>query len=79
MKLISLITGCGISMIIIITLISGVIGGFVWPYTINSWLLFLGKPATVTFLQGFVLGIIPMIGYLGTPIAAITWIIMLFL
>lgn len=66
-------------IIAIILVIFGVIGGFVWPYTLNTWLVFFGKAPTITFWNGVVLGIVPFIGQVSIPAAVITWILMLFL
>jgi hypothetical protein len=60
-------------------LISGIIGAFLWPYSLNSWLLFIGKHAKVLWWHGFILGVIPGFGAMSIPIAVITWIAMLFL
>lgn len=60
-------------------LVSGIIGAYLWPYSINSWLIFLAKPAKVLWWHGFILGIIPGIGAMSIPFAVITWIAMLFL
>ena len=56
-----------------------IIGGFLWPYTINTWLVFSGKPPSITFWHGALLGLCPMIGQITIPIAVITCILMLFL
>ena len=65
--------GCGCFLYII-----GAIFGFLlWPYTINTWLVFLGKPAMVVWWQGMILGIIPGIGTIGVISAFITWILFL--
>lgn len=69
----------GILPIIIVLSIFGIIGGFCFPYALNSWLVFFGKAPTVVFWQGFLLGIIPYIGQSSIPIAIITFIVMLIL
>ena len=70
-----------IYMIVILILlgISSIIGGFLWPYTINSWLLFFNKEASIVFWQGCLLGLAPFIGQASIPAAIITWILMLFI
>lgn len=65
--------------IAIVMLISAVIGALLWPYSINSWLLFVGKPASITWWQGALIGFIPFIGQATIPVAFITWVLMLFL
>ena len=69
----------GILPIIIVLSIFGIIGGFCFPYALNSWLVFFGKAPTVVFWQGFLLGIIPYIGQSSIPVAIITFIVMLIL
>lgn len=72
-------SGCWIATIIIILLLSGIIGGFCWPYTINTWLVFLHHPPKLTYWQGFALGYVPFLGQASIPAAVITWILMLFI
>ncbi len=71
--------GAGCLVLISILTLSGVIGAFCWPYTINSWLVFMDKPPTIVWWQGFLLGYVPFIGQVSIPAAIITWILMLFL
>lgn len=73
------VLGCGCLFWIIIMLIGLVIGGFCWPYVINTWLVYVGKTASVKFWHGMVISIIPSIGPLSLVLAAVTWILMLFL
>ena len=66
-------------LVLIVLAISGLIGGFAWPYTLNTWLLFLGKTPLVTFWNGVILGFVPFIGQASIPAVVVTWILMLFL
>jgi hypothetical protein len=59
--------------------ISGIIGAFAWPYTINTWLIFAGKTAVVKWGHGFLMGYVPFLGQFAIPCVVLTWIIMLFL
>jgi len=59
--------------------VNAVIGALLWPYAINSWLVFLGKPASIVWWQGALIGFVPYVGPLSIPAAAITFILMLFL
>lgn len=59
--------------------ISGILGAFCWPYTLNTWLAFFGKTTVIIWQQGFLLGCVPIIGRWSLPAAATTWILMLFL
>ena len=58
---------------------SAAIGMFLWPYTLNTWLEFVGKPAVVVWWHGALLGFAPVLGQLSIPAAIATWILMLFL
>ncbi len=59
--------------------ISAVIGAVLWPYTINTWLVYFGKQPVFTWYYGAILGFIPFIGQLTIPLSVITWIAMMFL
>ena len=67
------------SVFFIMLLVGGIVGAFLWPYTLNTWLEFLGKAPAIVWWQGALLGFIPFIGHLTIPAAIITWILMLFL
>lgn len=58
---------------------SGIIGAFLWPYVINTWLVFFGKPESVLWWQGFLLGMFPGLGQMHILLAIVTWIAMKFL
>ena len=66
------------SAILFIT--SGLFGGFLFPYVINTWLDFAGKPENhIHYYQGFLLGLIPYVGQSSPALALITWLIFLFI
>jgi hypothetical protein len=65
--------------VLIVMGICAVIGGFLWPYSLNAWLHFFSKPETVVWWHGALLGFCPFIGQITIPFAIITWILMLFL
>jgi hypothetical protein len=69
--------GCG--CIILILLISAAIGSVCWTYSLNTWLVFFNKPASIVWWQGALLGFCPYLGQASLPFAVITWILMLFL
>jgi len=58
--------------------VSAVVGAFAWPYAINEWLVFAGKPAAVGPLHGALIGLVPGFGQAALPVAVVTWIAMLF-
>lgn len=64
---------------IIIMLLGAAIGAFTWPYTINTWLVYLGKEPAILWWQGSLIGFVPYIGSISIPAAVITWILMLFI
>ena len=64
---------------LIIMIISAAIGAWLWPYSINTWLIFFDKTPQIVWWHGILLGFCPLIGQSTIPIAVITWILMLFL
>ena len=62
-----------------IPLLSFIIGVICWPYTINTWLIFLGKEAVITWWTGGLLGLVPFFGKWSSIACVATWIIMLFM
>lgn len=75
MKVASLLGGTAVT----IFTVSALIGVFTWPYTINTWLLFVHKDPAIVWWQGLLLGFVPGLGQLSLPLAVLTWIAMLFL
>ena len=71
--------GSFLVMLLIIFTLGAIIGAFCWPYTINTWLVFFGKPPSILWWHGVLLGFAPFIGQASIPAAIITWILMLFL
>jgi len=71
--------GVGCGALLILLLIFACIGGWLFPYTVNTWLEYTGKEPTVAFWHGMIAGFIPGIGQLIVPAALITWFLMLFL
>lgn len=71
--------GLGCGAIIVVMLVFACIGGWLVPYTLNTWLVFLGHAPKVVFWQGALIGFVPVIGQLMVPAAVFTWILMLFL
>lgn len=67
------------SMFGFVIVLGVVLGAFLWPYTINTWLEYFGKEASVIWWQGALLGLVPVVGQATIPVAVITWILMLFL
>ena len=65
--------------IALVSCISGLVGSFCIPYTLNTWLIYAGKTASVTHMQGFLMGLIPPLGYASIFTSFGTWIAMLFL
>lgn len=68
-------------LIVVLTVMAlcSLIGGFLWPYTINTWLVFFGKQPHIVFWQGALLGFCPILGQATIPCAIATWILMMFL
>lgn len=74
-----ILIGLGAGFILIILLISAIIGGFLWPYAINEWLVFFGQVPAVEFWHGMILGVCPYIGQMSLPAVIITFIAMIIL
>ncbi len=68
-----------LSLMLCFALIFGIIGIWVWPYAINSWLVFYGKSPSIVWWQGFLLGVYSPLGKIGILAAIVTWIAMMFL
>lgn len=66
-------------LVIVIMVACAIIGAWLWPYTLNTWLVFFGKAPVVVWWHGALLGFCPFIGQATIPVAVITWILMLFL
>lgn len=64
---------------VVILVIGAILGAWLWPYSLNTWLEYLGKAPVVVWWHGVILGLIPFTGPLTIPVAVITWILMLFL
>lgn len=59
--------------------ISFTIGALLWPYTINTWLIYSGKPPCIEWWMGGLMGLLPGLGQACFPAAFITFILMLFI
>ena len=64
---------------ILIYLSSGLLGGILWPYSLNKILFMVEKEPKVKFIHGFLLGLIPGFGTLCIPVSVIVFIISLFI
>ena len=71
----------GRALFIIISgyVISILLGIWLWPYSINAWLTFIGKNPIFPWWGGAIFGVIPIFGKLVIPVAAITWLLLMFL
>lgn len=72
MKVVCLIVILGLCIFMV-----GVVGGVCWPYVINTWLVYAGKEPTVTFWQGFLVGLVPGLGQFCLPCVVLTWVLMM--
>lgn len=50
-----------------------------WPYTINSWLEYLGRDAAVVWWQGALIGFVPVVNKFAIGAAILTFILMMIL
>lgn len=60
-------------------IVSGIIGALCWPYAINTWLVYMGKPAQILWWHGFLLGFVPGLGQMAIVVAVVTWVAIKFL
>ena len=74
----ALMGGFGFLWVVIIG-IAFAIGALLWPYTINTWLVYCDKPAQIEWWMGGLMGLVPGLGQSCIPAAFITFILMLFL
>lgn len=70
--------GFGFVWAIIICLLFS-IGVLLWPYSINTWLIYAEKPPFIEWWMGGLMGLVPGLGQSCIPIAFITFIAMLFI
>lgn len=66
------------TIIVLAVVVNATIGAICWPYSINSWLLYSGKEASVLWWHGALMAFVPGIGQLALAVAILTWIVMLF-
>ena len=69
------VIGCWLSPWII----SMIINAFTFPYMINFWLIYFHKEPVVTWWEGILLGMVPIIGQFSIIGAVVTWISSLFM
>ncbi len=67
-----------ITVVLLVLSVFGIIGGFCWPYAINTWLEWAGKEPAIGWWHGFGLGYVPGLGQLSIPAAAVTWVVSFF-
>ena len=69
-------------MVIVAVLVLAVfacLGGWLFPYTVNSWLEYADREPVIEFWHGAIVGFVPPFGQLLVPAAVVTWILMLIL
>ena len=76
--LIATVFGVGFLWIIMVGVVF-TIGACLWPYTINTWLVYAGKPPCIEWWMGGLMGLVPALGQSCIPAAFVTFIVMLFL
>ncbi len=68
-----------LAFLAIVCLINFGIGALLWPYSINSWLVYSGREPALEWWMGGLMGFVPGTGQSCIPIAFITFILMLFI
>ena len=66
-------------LILRILLVNAGLGAWLWPYTINSWLVYAGKPEAILWWHGTFFAFVPVMGQLTIPAAVVTFVLLLFL
>jgi hypothetical protein len=61
-------------LIFCVWLAGGCLGGLLWPYVFNTILKIQGREPKVKFINGFLIGLVPGIGYLCIPASVIIYI-----
>lgn len=67
------------TILAILVVISFALGTILWPYTINTWLIYADKQPAFEWWMGGLMGLLPGVGQASIPAAIITFIPMLFL
>lgn len=73
------VVGCFGTFIVILISIAFALGAVLWPYTINTWLIYSGDPPQLEWWMGGLMGLVPGIGQACIPAAFVTFVLMLFL
>lgn len=77
-SLISFVCGSSLAFCTVVAIVF-TLGALLWPYSINSWLVYTGKDPAVEWWMGGLMGLVPGLGQTCIPVAFITFIAMLFL
>lgn len=72
---IALMSLVGIFFFIVFSLI----GGLCWNYSIHTWANHFHKIVSIKFWQCVLIGFVPVLGQASIPVAALTWILMMFI
>ena len=74
-------TGGGAILIVFLmfVILGFLVGAALWPYTINTWLVYAGKEPSIEWWTGGLMGLVPGLGQVCIFGAFGTWIAMLFL
>lgn len=71
---------CGFSLVLFLLLcLAFALGTWLWPYTINTWLVYGDKQPVIEWWMGGLIGTMPILGQLCVPAAFITFVLMLFI
>ena len=65
-------------VILFVVAVSTLIGGFLWPYTIEGIASMVGNDSVaIAFWQGALIGFVPYLGQLTIPAAIIVWFLLM--
>lgn len=77
-RITTIVGGVG-TILVIIIIACFAIGALLWPYTINTWLIYADKQPVLEWWMGGLMGLVPGLGQSCILAAFITFIIMLFI
>lgn len=75
---VGMLGGFGLALMLIICVAFG-LGAWLWPYSINTWLVYSGKEPAIEWWMGGLMGLVPGLGQSCIAVAFVTFILMLFM
>lgn len=70
-------SGAFIVFAVVLVVFWVLVNAILWPYTINTWLEYLGREGVIQWWQGVLIGLVPVVNKFVIGAAIITFILML--